>query len=101
MEPPKYVRGENYGIGVIYEAWIFDKELRGANPVLVVITDLPQGVAVGEQMDIPVSFDAYFFKRYRYVAGDGTRECPMLIARTLQVLATAQEADSGSMLSFT
>src|SRR5262249_42762321 len=54
-----------------YEAWLFDPNY-GANPMCLVFTDLPDGLPVAESVQPPreVSFDGYFFKRYRYLSGD-------------------------------
>jgi hypothetical protein len=78
----KYVR-EGFDIPFIYEGWIFDLRMHGANPMCVVFTRLPPGVPVKEELDIPAAFDGYFFKRYRYQAGDGWRESPLLIGHTV------------------
>jgi hypothetical protein len=69
-----------------YEGWIFLKE-RGSEPVCLVFMELPQGLWVAEKMEVPVAFDGYFFKRYRYKAEDSgqkqAREAPLLIGRTV------------------
>jgi hypothetical protein len=70
------------GVPVVYEAWVFDERYFG-NPYCLLITSLPAGLAVGEQLDRTVAFDGYFFKRYRYKAGDGLRDAPLLIGPTL------------------
>lgn len=72
------------GVPVIYEGWIFD-DLYHRHPFCVVLTDLPPGIPVGERIDYPVSVDGYFFKRYRYRAGEGWRDAPLLIGRTLHL----------------
>jgi hypothetical protein len=71
---------ESQGVKEYYEGWIFDPEVRGANPMCVVFTDLPKGLRPGEGLDQRVSFDGYFFKLYGYKAGDDKwHACPMLI----------------------
>lgn len=80
------------GVGVVYEGWIFD-EVYFANPFCVLFTDLPSGIRIGEKVEYLVGFDGYFFKRYRYKAGDGWRDCPLLIGRTLRVFP--QPVESG------
>jgi hypothetical protein len=72
------------GVPTIYEGWIYDDRYYN-NPFCVVISELPSSVQIGEKIDYPVSFDGYFFKRYRYKAGDGWRDAPLLIGRTLVV----------------
>jgi hypothetical protein len=56
------------GVRTIYEGWIF-LDRPGTPPVCVIFTDLPHGLAEGDQVDRRVTFDGYFFKKYRYVTG--------------------------------
>jgi hypothetical protein len=73
------------GVKDLYEGWMFSSERYGANPVCLVFTDLPPGIQVSEDTWYPVAFDGYFFKKYRYSAGDTkpgqAREVPLLIGR--------------------
>jgi hypothetical protein len=80
---PKDIK-EAFDLPESYEAWMFAPEY-GANPICVVFTELPKGVSVGEDMEVPVAFDGYFFKKYRYKAGDGWRDAPLLIGHTIRV----------------
>src|SRR5262249_39498868 len=82
FDAPEFIR--DY-LPVIYECWLFDLKVYGANPLGVLVTELPRGVPVKEQLDIPVTVDGYFFKRWRYQAGDGWRDAPLLIGRTLRI----------------
>jgi hypothetical protein len=74
-------------ISDFYEGWIFPQEQRGYGPVCVIFSELPKGLSAAEKMEVPVAFDGYFFKRYRYKAGDSghnqAREAPLLIGRTI------------------
>jgi hypothetical protein len=70
------------GVSVLYEGWIFDESLY-YNPFCVIVSEVPKSIEVGEKIDYEVAFDGYFFKRYRYPAGDGVRDAPLLIGRTL------------------
>jgi hypothetical protein len=79
---PELIRSE---VSWIYECALFDLRNYGAHPQFAVVTELPSGVPVAEEMDLPVSVYGYFFKRWRYLAGDGWRDAPLLIGRTLQV----------------
>jgi hypothetical protein len=85
----------------LYEGWIFIHE-RGAEPVCLLFTELPQGLQVADTMEVKVNFDGYFFKRYRYKAADNNpnqaREAPLLIGRTVSLLEAplaATENDKG------
>jgi hypothetical protein len=105
FEAPLMLSGK--GIKRLYECWIFDKEY-GANPVCLVCPELPAGIKPGEKLSVPVSFDAYFFKKYRYHSVDSTpghdREAPLFIGRSFVVLpppkaeadATREEFTAGS-----
>jgi hypothetical protein len=85
------------GVRDIFEGWIFDVKQYGVNPVCVVFTELPQGITVGEDMKVEAAFDGYFFKKYRYVAGDSkpgqAREVPLLIGHAPVLLHPAVAAD--------
>jgi hypothetical protein len=84
------------GVKDLYEGWLFSSERYGANPVCLVFTELPPGMKVAEDTWYPVSFDGYFFKKYRYKAGDTgpgqAREVPLLIGRSpvLEVAAASE-----------
>jgi hypothetical protein len=99
FDPP--MMAEQAGVRDLYEGWLFDKAY-GANPICLVFTELPEGLSVAEKMDQPVTFDGYFFKRYRYQAADGKaegREAPLLIGNAPLLMAApvaaAPPADSG------
>ncbi len=97
FDVPKFIQ-DSYGIRDLYEGWLFEPEVYGANPRCVIFTKLPEGVEVREETDHRVAFDGYFFKRYRYQAGDGWRNAPLFIAPTLTVAASPSATD-GSRLS--
>jgi hypothetical protein len=75
------------GVPTLYEGWIFP-DLYMSNPFCVIATEVSPRLTVGDQMDHRVQFDGYFFKRYRYPAGDGLRDAPLLIGRAIQVNET-------------
>jgi hypothetical protein len=91
-EAPEYVKQR--GVANLYEAWIFDVT-QGTNPWCVIFTDLPPGLEVGEKMNIPVTADGYFFKKYRYTAAKDDRYTPLVIARTLH-LENSPSASTGA-----
>ncbi|HEV3142910.1 MAG TPA: hypothetical protein VGZ47_03400 [Gemmataceae bacterium] len=68
----------------LYEGWIFD-EAYFSNPTCVVFSELPIGLKPAEDMNVWVSFDGYFFKRYKYKAADGWRVAPLVIGRSIVV----------------
>jgi hypothetical protein len=92
-------------VPTIYEGWVFTHPAYGADPVCVVFTELPPGVPVAEDVHLQVTFDGYFFKRYRYRSADSkpgqAREAPLLIGRAPILVeaagATATAPASGSL----
>ncbi|HLJ94610.1 MAG TPA: hypothetical protein VKU02_15595 [Gemmataceae bacterium] len=70
------------GVPVLYEGWIFG-DAYFSNPYCVIATAVPPSVPLGESLNHRVALDGYFFKRYRYKAGDGWRDAPLLIGHAL------------------
>ncbi len=84
--PPDEARAA--GVSHLYEGWIMTDAF-GENPVCIAFTDLPPGLTVDNRRKYndPVSFDGYFYKRYRYKAGDSKkanefRDAPLLIGHS-------------------
>jgi hypothetical protein len=98
IDPPPNARIK--GVDHLYEGWVFDPQRYGVNPVCLVFTELPAGLAVGEKMNCQVSFDAYFFKKYRYQSADSkpgwAREAPLFIGRS-PVLSPEKQPTSDSL----
>jgi hypothetical protein len=86
------------GVKALYEAWVFSDQYR-FDPYCVVLSEIPASIKTGERLDYHVSLDAFFFKRYRYRAGDGSREAPLLIGRGL-VATTPPAPEPDSEWSF-
>jgi hypothetical protein len=93
LEPPLEARAQ--GVGDLYEAWIFNDGY-GLNPFCALFTQLPAPLRdlVGEnkiKSAVEVTFDGYFYKKFRYKAGDSrertARDAPVFIGRTLAVPA--------------
>jgi hypothetical protein len=91
-EPPSETKTDK--IKDRYDAWIFDPDNYGANPFYVVFTDLPAGLEPGDKLDVRVSFDGYFFKKYRYQAADVLRDAPLLIGHTIILKQAPVKSDS-------
>ncbi|OAI39749.1 hypothetical protein AYO40_05510 [Planctomycetaceae bacterium SCGC AG-212-D15] len=87
--------GREAGITDEYEAWVFDSKQYGANPICLYVTEVPSEIkekierGEAERLLLPVKFDGYFFKRYRYKTGernnnkDVWRDAPLLIGKTI------------------
>src|SRR5207249_7587264 len=93
FDAPRLAAAE--GIACVYEGWVFSEEYF-SNPFCVLVTELPRGLEPAEKLEHQVAFDGYFFKRYRYRAGDGLREAPLLIGRTLAMRDPAPTDSSPS-----
>lgn len=71
------------GVRQLYEGWVYTDNEGTQFPWCIVFTDPSPGITTGERMDVPVSFDGFFFKRYRYLAKSGkVRECLLLIGHS-------------------
>lgn len=84
------------GIKDLYEGWVISPNY-GTNPWCVLFTELPAGVQVGDRLNYSVSFDGYFFKKFRYkardsVKADEARLAPLLIGRTVVPAPAVAEA---------
>jgi hypothetical protein len=66
LDPPLYAQRK--GVGVLYEGWIF-LDRPGTHPVTVLFPHKPANLAEGERLNERVTFDGYFFKRWRYKSG--------------------------------
>jgi hypothetical protein len=98
--PPDEARAA--GVSHLYEGWIMTDAF-GENPVCVAFTDLPLGLTVDNRRKYndSVGFDGYFYKRYRYKAGDSKkaneyRDAPLLIGHTLTGRFAASPANDES-----
>lgn len=84
------------GVEKLYEVWVYAK---GTNKlVCAVVSALPEGVKPGEDFDIMVSFDAYFFKLWHYESRqqkEGSKDldkkqwqrAPLFLGKSFQVTA--------------
>jgi hypothetical protein len=90
LGPPLEAKAQ--GVSDLYEAWIFNDAF-GQNPFVAVFPLLPARMndLVGQDKIkntlVEVSFDGYFYKKFRYKAADSkektAREAPVFIGRTL------------------
>jgi hypothetical protein len=73
----------------VYEGLIAPDPGLGTAPFRVLFFDLPQGVKLGQNLNVPVSFCGYYYKRYaaKVPAAEGDQSVdakgPILIGRTL------------------
>ncbi|MFG0333066.1 MAG: hypothetical protein ACF8TS_06875 [Maioricimonas sp. JB049] len=67
----------------LWEGWLFTPE-SGDNPYLVLAAEKPDTLKAGTDIDEPVAFTGYFFKRYGYAAQAGQHVAPLLIAKRLE-----------------
>jgi hypothetical protein len=79
------------GVPTQYEGWIFG-DVYYNNPLCVIASEIDPAIEIGERVKYRVSFDGYFFKRYRYKGGDSWRDAPLLIGRIISL----QESSNGT-----
>ena len=61
--------------------WIIEPAGPSNAPIVVYTLEKPDGFEVGDDLREEVTFTGFFFKRWAYAAGDGTRIAPLLLAR--------------------
>ena len=70
----------DYGLTTLYELWLVSPDSQ-RYPTVIICSELPPGMPVGEQLLDGVSACGYFFKLHAYPARDGKgRLAPMVIA---------------------
>lgn len=87
-------------IDKLYEVWIYPA---GHNdPLCLVVTELPEGIEPGEDKNLNVSFDGYFFKLLRYESRQDKpgeagkkqwRRAPLFLGRTFENKGSAISAE--------
>lgn len=77
----QYDASENsLGLKVLYEAWGWTDESKSF-PYVVVFSEKPPGLPVGNEVEAEVVFVGYFLKMMSYTAFDSTRGAPLLVGR--------------------
>ena len=82
FDPPALPAKE--GVPNLYEGWLYTGG-SATNPFCILASELGLGLTTGEKIDREVTYTGYFFKRYRYKAGDGWRDAPLLIGRSIEL----------------
>ena len=94
------------GIKQLYEAWIVPDGY--SNFLVLVVSELPEGVSLGEDQYQRAAFDAYYFKHYHYETrqkkADGKNQwmaAPMFLGRSFEPLPPMDDGPvfTGSMLA--
>lgn len=97
FDPPPTAQRE--GVRNLYEGWICDPKIHGANFMCIIFTELPPGLEVAEKMKQPVVFYGYFFKIYRYKAADGhARAAPLLIGHMPEIPRSLTPVNSNNVM---
>ncbi len=65
-----------------FEAWLFTTD-SGVNPYRVILSSLPEGIPLGDDLKPPVHarITGYFFKRYSYATAHDFHTAPLVIAK--------------------
>jgi hypothetical protein len=94
------------GIKQLYEAWMVPDGY--SNVLVLVVSELPEGVSPGEDQFQRAAFDAYYFKHYHYESGekkaDGKHQwkfAPMFLGRSFEPLPPLDDGPvfTGSMIA--
>ncbi len=89
------------GLKVAYEAWGWSDESKSF-PYVVVFSERPAGLPVGNDIQSEIVFAGYFMKIMSYTAFDSTRGAPLLIGRVrLAKPVAGRNSQEGSPLSAT
>jgi hypothetical protein len=89
--------GAKEGLHDLYEGWLY-ADGTFTNPFGIITSEIGPGLKPGEKLDREVTFTGYFFKRYRYKAGDGWRDSPLLIGRTIEVASGVSDSSPPTLL---
>jgi hypothetical protein len=89
--------GAKEGLHDLYEGWLY-ADGTFTNPFGIITSEIGPGLKPGEKLDREVTFTGYFFKRYRYKAGDGWRDSPLLIGRTIKVASGVSDSSPPNLL---
>ena len=65
-----------------YYRWILKPEGGSNSPIVVYSLEMPDQLSVGDDLRHHASFTGFCYKRWAYLAGDGTRIAPLLLAKT-------------------
>jgi hypothetical protein len=81
--------GENSaGVKHVYEVWGWTDESKSF-PYLVVLSELPKGIPIGDGLHQEGVFVGYFLKTMAYTASNQNRSSPLLLGRMKWLPATA------------
>jgi hypothetical protein len=78
------------GVPDLFEGWLY-ADGNFSNPFCILASEIGPGLHPGQKIDREVTFTGYFFKKYRYPAGDGWRDAPLLIGRSIDPVAGSSE----------
>lgn len=83
----EYPAGENkFGIKSLYECWLYTEESQ-TNPAVIITTEIPEGIPLGEDLVNPVeviTVNGIFYKNLIYDARDTMRKVPMIMAHRIE-----------------
>jgi len=74
---------KGYPLEHYYVAWIFT-ESSGNSPYRLVAVGIPEDMPTGEDIEVPVKFTGYFFKREGYRSEQGFHKAPVLIGKQIR-----------------
>ena len=63
-----------------------------AEPMLIYCLELPAGAPIGDNLHQPIKATGFFYKRQAGMAGDGIRTWPLVLAKTVRMVAAPAAA---------
>lgn len=87
-----------YGLKAYYQIWLWPTD-NPSSPIVIYCLDLPKGFPTGMEFVEEAEVTGFFFKRWAYMAKDGLRTAPTILAKTLDwqkrpVMKAAEPAET-------
>ena len=73
------------GVAEFWEGWMMTED-SGLFPYRIIAANVSEELPTGMEIEVPVEFSGYLFKREAYESNDGVKETPTLIGPTIQPL---------------
>ncbi len=89
-----FERFGTFGGGKLHELWLYTSDSQ-QNPAVIICEKLPPDMPVDGSSVAGVTVTGFFFKLYRYAAGDADRAAPMVLAKHVTWAAPTEEHIAG------
>ena len=89
-----FERFGTFGGGKLHELWLYTSDSQ-QNPAVIICEKLPPDMPADGSTVAGVTVTGYFFKLYRYAAGDADRAAPMVLAKHVTWAAPTEQHIAG------